>query len=148
MKYTHETAGYFSLVTHPLYDVIALLTIAATALVCAFNATQQREACFGLLLAVGLWLYPSTAAHYCVLLLPAMCAVRRDREKLALSSTAVGVFFGLQYVLLNFRGGASTIGVALAFDCVFFAVLSFRRAAPGAPGVRSEALTPVQSPAF
>ena len=125
----HE--GNFSLASHPVYDVIALVTVAAVALICALCAKQQRDACLALLLLVGLWLYPSTDTHYCVTLLVAMGVVWRYRTQLGLSHAAVLGFFALQYLLLDFRDGASTTGLLIALDCMFFAVIAFRPAPPG-----------------
>lgn len=62
----HE--GYFSLAAHPLYVGIALVCLAGGALVCVLCAERQRDACLALLMLLGLWLYPSTDTHYCVVL--------------------------------------------------------------------------------
>jgi hypothetical protein len=120
----HE--GYFSLASHPLYDGIALLCLAAVAVVCALRAGRQRDACLALLMLAGLWLYPSTDTHYCVVLLVPMGVVWRNQTQLGLSPAAVVGYFAVQYLLLDVRDGASTTGLLIALDCLFFAFVAFR----------------------
>jgi hypothetical protein len=125
MNGRHE--GYFSLTTHPLYIGIALVCIAAGALICALRAERQPDACLALLVLLGLWLYPSTDTHYCVVLLVPMGVVWRYQTQLGLSPTAVLGYFVAQYLLLDVRDGASTTGLLIALDCVFFALVAFRK---------------------
>jgi hypothetical protein len=126
VKFTHDQT-HFSLATHPLYVAIVVLSVAGAIVICLSRAREQREICLALLVALGLWLYPVTDAHYCILLLPPICAVWSNRKRLSLPPAAVLGFFTLQYLLLDVRDGASTTGLALALDCVFFGLLALRR---------------------
>jgi hypothetical protein len=125
-----QVEGSFSLAAHPLYDALALLSIAAVTLICVLRAKQQRDACLALLLIIGLWVYPSTDTHYCVLLLVPMGVVWRRRTRLGLSQTAVLSIFGMQYLLLGVRDGLHTTGLLIVLDAVLFTYLAFRPAAP------------------
>jgi hypothetical protein len=128
----HVNDGSFSLATHPVYLVIAAACVALATVICAICAQRQADMCLALLVVLGLWLYPSTSGHYCVLLLPPMCALWHQRRALDLSPAAVAAFFALNYLLLDFKGGAQTTGLAIALDCIIFARLAFRR--PAASG--------------
>jgi hypothetical protein len=128
MNAQHE--GYFSLTAHPLYVAIALVCLAGGAVVCALCAERQRDACLALLMLLGLWLYPSTDTHYCVVLLVPMGVVWRCQRQLGLSAAVVLGYFVAQYLLLDVRDGASTTGLLIALDSVFFAVIAFRKPSP------------------
>jgi hypothetical protein len=125
----HVNDGSFSLATHPVYLVIAAACVAIATVICALCAQRQRDMCLALLVALGLWLYPATSGHYCVLLLPPMCAVWRQRRALNLSAATVAAFFALNYLLLDVNAGTHTTGLAIALDCVIFGWLAFRRPA-------------------
>jgi len=125
----HVNDGSFSLATHPVYVAIAAICVAIATAICAMCAQRQRDMCLALLVVLGLWLYPATSGHYCVLLLPPMCAVWRYRQALNLSPAPVAAFFALNYLLLDVNAGAQTTGLAIAIDCLIFAWLAFRRPA-------------------
>jgi hypothetical protein len=126
VKLGGHSGGHFSLAEHPLFDVIAVATIAGAALICATSRPDRRDACFGLLLALALFLYPNTDTHYCSLMLVPFCAIWRSRADYGLPAGVVIAAFAMQYLLLGVRAGASTTGAALALDCLFFAALALR----------------------
>jgi hypothetical protein len=123
----HINDGPFSLATHPVYLIVAAISTAVVTAICALRMRRQPDMCLALLVVSGLWLYPSTSPHYNVLLLAPICAVWRYRRQVDLSTAAVAAFFALNYVLLDFRAGAQTTGLAIALDCLIFGWLAFRR---------------------
>lgn len=126
VTWSHDTAGYFSLARHPLFDAIAVVSLIAATIVCSVSRVPLRSAGYGLLLVLGLLLYPNTDAHYCGLTLVPLCAAWRDRDRLNAPAAVIIAAFCIQYALLDFNSGANTTALVLFFDCVFFGWLALR----------------------
>ncbi len=121
-----ENSGYFSIGAHPVFVVICGLSIVAAFAVCAFAAESERALCLSMLLALALFLYPNTGAHYTVLLLVPLFSAWAERERYRLPATTVIAFFTVQYGLLIYRDGAFTSGLVFAMDAVVFGLLVVR----------------------
>ena len=119
--------GYFSLPGHPVFVIASLVLLLAAAWVCAVAGGNQRNACLSMLLALGLFLYPNTGAHYSVILLVPLLSFWYEQAKVTANTPALVAFLGLQYALLVYRDGALTTGLVFALDAVVFAVLILRK---------------------
>ncbi len=122
----HDYDGFFSLVNHPLFMLVAAALICAAAYVCTAAGKHQRTLCLSMLLALGLLLYPNSGAHYTVLLLVPMLSLMHERQRLGLSYGALVAFLTGQYALLIFRDGALTTGLVFAMDSLVFALIALR----------------------
>jgi hypothetical protein len=118
--------GYFSLAAHPAYLLCAGLLLACAAGL-ALRAAPERESMVrGSLLALGLFIYPSTGPHYALLLLVPLCDVWLRREELGIGTIGAIAAFELNYALLRVGDASATIGLLLCLDAAFFALLALR----------------------
>ncbi len=124
LSFSHSYDGYFSLSAHPLFVGICALLMAGAAYVCAVAAPDRRMMCLSMLLALGLFLYPNTGAHYSVLLLVPLLSIWRERKALGLRDATLIAFLSLQYLLLSFRDGTLTTGAVFGLDAFVFAAVA------------------------
>ncbi len=120
-------AGYFSLAAHPAYVMCALLLFAGAAWIAARAAPERTGMVRAMLLTLGLFVYPSTGAHYAVLLLLPLCELWCGRRALGLGTAGAIAVFELNYALLRVGDAATTIGLLLVIDAALFAALALRR---------------------
>lgn len=125
--------GYFSLAGHPAYVVCALALLGLAAWLVRRGGPDGTNMSRAALLALGLFIYPSTGAHYALLLIVPLCELWRSREALALGTAGAIAAIEINYALLRVGDGSSTIGLLLVLDAVFFATLELRARSAGAP---------------
>jgi hypothetical protein len=120
-------AGYFSLAAHPAYVACALGLFAGAAWIAARAAPERAGMVRAMLLTLGLFVYPSTGAHYAVLLVLPLCELWRGRRALGLGTAGAIAVFEVNYALLRVGDAATTIGLLLVIDTAIFAALALRR---------------------
>ncbi len=120
--------GFFSLAAHPGYIFcVTLLGLAAASM--SLRAAPERQGMVrASLLALGLFIYPSTGPHYALLLVVPLCELWRSRAALGIGTAGAIAAFELNYALLRVGDGSATIGLVLALDAAFFALLALRGA--------------------
>jgi hypothetical protein len=121
-QFDHHDSGYVSLAAHPAFVLLAVALLALAGYVCARGAATRPDACLGLVVALGLLLYPNTGTHYGMLLLAPLGALWQKRRDFGIGTVGAAAFIALQYVLMTF-GGAS-FALACALDAVLFAALA------------------------
>jgi hypothetical protein len=126
-------AGYFSLTAHPAYVASALALLAAAAWLVLRVAPDRANMSRAALLALGLFIYPSTGAHYALLLVVPLCEVWRSRTALGLGTVGAIAAIEINYALLRVGDGSQTVGLLLILDAVFFAALALRAPSASLP---------------
>jgi len=118
LQFDHRATGYFSLAGHPAFVVLALALLAFACVACARGAAARPDACLGLLVALGLLLYPNTGAHYGVLLLAPLGALWQRRREIGLGAAGAAAFIAVEYLLMTF--GAATFALVCALAAALF----------------------------
>jgi hypothetical protein len=129
-------AGFFSLGAHPAYVVCALLLLALGVALVRRAAEEQTNMLRAALLALGLFIYPSTGAHYALLLVVPLCELWRSRDALGIGTLGALAAIEINYALLRVGDGSTTIGLLLILDAAFFATLALRAGAAPRGAVR------------
>jgi len=126
-------SGYFSLAGHPAYVACALVLLSLAAWIARGTPRDRGNMSRAALLALGLFVYPSTGAHYALLLIVPLCELWRSREALALGTAGAIAAIEINYAVLRVGDGSNTIGLLLILDAAFFAVVALRARSAGEP---------------
>jgi hypothetical protein len=122
--------GFFSLTAHPAYLLCAALLLAGAAALALRAAPESGGMLRGALLALGLFIYPSTGPHYALLLLAPLGELWLRREELGVGTIGAIAAIELNYGLLRVGDASATIGLLLCLDAAFFAALALRAPRP------------------